>query len=230
MKVLINESIAKAFSSFTNLECVALPPYKRLSAPVACHADMLFCVIDDTMFCYEDYVKESGLLNELEKSGKRIVYVSNVCEGKYPSDIGLNVLIMGKTLFCNVAHTSKEILEYAKMREYEVINVKQGYSACSTLVIDENNAVTADMGMYKKINECGKKALLISNEGILLDGYNCGFVGGASSVIDKNIYFFGDINTLGDHDKIKHFVECCGGTIFSISSGRVYDFGGIKLV
>ena len=230
MKVLINEAYADEFSRFTNIECIPLPSYERLDLPVSCHADMLFCVIEDTLFCYKDYVKLNALEKIIADTGKRIIYVDHVCEKSYPNDIGLNALVMGKTLFCNSKHTAKELIEFARSRGYKIIDVKQGYSSCSTLVIDENNAITSDKGMYKAIKEQGKNVLYISNSDIVLEGYNCGFIGGATAVIDKKVFFLGDFKTIRQAASIEQMISDCNGTVFSILSGRVYDFGGIKLI
>ena len=230
MKVLINHEIAKEFSSVTGIETIPLFPYNRLDLPVQCHADMLFCVLDDTIFCYEDYVKEYGLLSCLTEGGKKICFVSATCESKYPKDISLNVLVMGKTIFCNVRHTAREILCYAESNGYKIVNVKQGYAACSTLVVDDNFAVTADKGMIDAIKAEGKECLLADCDDIVLEGYKCGFFGGASGVIDKNIYFFGDVDMLKNGEKIRTVLNDKNYDVFQITSGRVYDFGGIKVI
>ena len=96
MKVLINHEIAKEFTTVTGIDVIPLYPYKKLDLPVCCHADMLFCVLDNTVFCYEDYVDEFNLLSVLFGEGYEVEFVSKRCGNKYPDDIALNVLVMGK--------------------------------------------------------------------------------------------------------------------------------------
>ena len=230
MKALINESVAKIFEEKTGISTIPLKPYKRLDFPVASHADMLFCVLDDIIFCYRDYVCENNLLNELNSSGKNIVFVSKKCEKEYPQDIGLNVLVMGKSLFCNVKYTAEEILEYAKERNYSITNVKQGYSSCSTLVLNDNNALTSDPSIYNAIIKAGKNAFLVDNSTIKLDGYGCGFIGGASGVFGQNVYVFGDISSLSNGKQAREIICNLGYNIIPILLGEVYDFGGIKFI
>lgn len=230
MKALVNFQIVEDFSSITGVEAIPLMPYVRLDSPVASHPDMLFCILDKTIFCYEDYVKENALVDVIEKEGYEVVFVSNQCVPKYPGDVSLNVLNMGKTLFSKVENTAKEVLDYAKKNGYEVINVNQGYAACSTLVIDENTAITSDKSIAESIKTAGKEALFVSNGDIILPGYNCGFIGGASGKIGEGVCFFGDVNTLEDREKILDLLDRKKQSIISISSGRVYDFGGIKLL
>lgn len=230
MKALVSCQIAFEFAEKTGIEAIPLKPYKRLDTPVATHADMLFCVLDKTVFCYEDYVIDNGFESIIRAEGYDLVFVSNKCAPEYPNDISLNVLVMGKLLFCYVKHTAKEILEYAKKSGYEVINVKQGYSACSTLVIDENIAITSDKCIASAIEGAGKEVLFVSNEEIILPGYNCGFIGGATGKMGGSVCFFGDVSALKDGERIVELLSRKKQCIISISSGRVYDFGGIKLL
>jgi len=230
MKALINYEIADAFYNATGLDVIPLKPYSKLDLPVSAHADMLFCLLDKTIFCYEDYVKENNIYNTLKDSGLNVIFVSNECKKNYPYDISLNVLVMGKTLFCNIKHTAVEIVDYANNNGYKIVNIKQGYSACSTLVVDENNAITSDTGVASAIEKEGKKALLVDNSDIILKGYNCGFIGGASGVHGKKICIFGEPDYLSCKNKIEEIINDCNKTIFSILAGRVYDFGGFKII
>ncbi len=230
MKVLINHEIAERFSAITGIEAVSLYPYKKLDFPVQCHADMLFCVLDNIIFCYEDYVTEYDLYDTLAGSGKEVRFVSAVCGSKYPSDIALNVLVMGDTIFCNISYTAKEVLEYARERGYKIVNVRQGYAACSTLVICEDLAITADKGVCDAIKKQGKECLLIYPDEVVLDGYNCGFCGGASGKIDNTVYFFGDISLMKSAGVITQIAKDKNFELFQISSGRVNDFGGFKVI
>ncbi len=230
MKALVNYQIAEAFENKTGIETIAIKPYSRLAPPVASHPDMLFCVLDKTVFCYKDYMLENNLCDIVRDEGYDVVFVSKECTAEYPNDISLNVLVMGKDLICNGKHTAPEILEYAERNGYTVCNVKQGYSACSTLVIDENTAITSDKGVASAIETLGKRAACVENTDIILPGYNCGFVGGASGKVGRSVCFFGDIDTLQNGKLIHNLLIEKNTPIITISSGRVYDFGGIKLL
>jgi len=229
--VMSNEACTPFSKKVNNIPIYPLKQYSRLDIPVSSHGDMLLCIIDDTVFCYNDYYYDNvETFVEIEKQGKKIKFVSKECSSKYPNDIALNVLIMGKTIFCNTENTAPEITEYALQNGYEVINVKQGYSACSTLVIDEDLAITGDIGMKKAIESASKKAFLVDNSKIILHGYNCGFIGGAGAMIDKKLYFFGPTSFFENYPEIMDFFAIEGIEIISIIPDQVYDFGGIKLI
>lgn len=230
MKALVNFEIAQELACATDLDVIPLNPYNKLDKPVSAHADMLFCILDNTVFCYKDYVEAEGLYDIIKDEGYNIVFVSNECEKKYPNDVSLNVLVMGKTIFCNVKYTAREIIDYANENDYTVVNVNQGYSACSTLALDENNAITGDKGMEHAITRAGKNALLIETDDIILSGYDSGFIGGASAVLGEKILFFGPPKALLDGCKIVDYLLELDHPYFFISLDRVYDFGGIKLI
>lgn len=230
MKILINNNFANEFQDVLGVPCIPLPPYENLDFPVASHADMLFFILDNVVFCYEDYVKKNGIDMVLKSEGYTLFFVSKKCEKSYPNDVSLNVLKMDNLILCSEKCVAKEIVEYAKNNGYKLVFVNQGYSACSTLIIDENNAITSDKGIYNALVKENKNVLLASNEGICLHGYNCGFFGGASGVFKKKIYFWGDINSLDGYTKIEDFISKCGFEICSISQGKVYDFGGFKVI
>lgn len=230
MIAVLSSLISKKFEQFTGIRALPLKPFSKLDLPVSTHADMLLCVLDNRVFCYKDYFFDNvSLFEGLMQKNYQITIIDKDCKKKYPNDIALNVLVIGKTLFCNEKYTANEILTYAKDREYKIINVKQGYSACSTFVIDKKHAITADMGMKRALEKENIDVTLISNEGIKLDGYNYGFIGGSGVIIDDTAYFFGNIKTHPDFEKIRKALDNKNIKIFSILPNDVYDFGGIKL-
>ncbi len=211
------------------VDWIPLKPYDKLDLPVNSHADMLIFIIGRKIFCYEEYFEQNKSIFEgLEDY--EIVKIAKKCGAKYPDDIALNALVLDKLIIASLKHTSSEILEYAKGAGYKLINVNQGYSACSTLVLNKDTIITADKGIYDAVIAEGKDALLISAGGILIDQYSYGFIGGASFVIDDTVYFFGDISKHQDYEKIKGKIDSLGMKISSIMLGNVFDFGGIRLL
>ena len=229
MIALINECIAESFENVTKIQTIPLKKYERLDYPVRCHADMLFCVLDNVIFCYGDYYEQN--CKDLDTiKGYKIVKTTHLCSKEYPHDIGLNVLVIGKHIFCKREYTAHEILEYAQENGYKIVNVNQGYSSCSTLVVDENSAITSDKGIYEALQNEGFDSLLVSTKEIKLEGYNCGFIGGSGCFFNKTAYFFGKIERLQECEKISAWLKQKNYSYFSIFPGDVSDFGGVKLL
>ena len=229
MIAVLSSLIAEEFSRKTNMDTIALSPYEALDAPVGTHADMLICRIEDTVFTYNGYYNNNTELFSKIKEKYKLVLIDG-CKREYPHDIKLNVLTVGKNLFGRLDSVAREVLDCAKENGYALINVKQGHSACSSLVVNENAVITSDIGIYNALVEENIKALLVSTHSISLQGYNCGFIGGAGGVLDNVAYFFGDIREHDDCDKILAFLKSEKCDVFSILGGGVYDFGGIKFL
>ncbi|MBQ4509861.1 MAG: hypothetical protein II984_03980 [Clostridia bacterium] len=231
MIALISNQISSQFQNATGIKTFPLMPYNKLDLPVSSHADMLICVIDKNVFCYSDYYNESkSIFDEIEKLGYKIIKVNHQCDIKYPHDIGLNALVIGKKIFCKRNYIAKEIIEYGEANGYKIINVNQGYSACSTFIIDENSVITSDLGMQKAFQNEGINTIIVPNNNIILDGYNCGFVGGCGCILDNNAYFFGSIKDtfIENCADIEAFFEIKNIKFHKVIDGRLRDFGGVK--
>ena len=231
MTAVLSKLVSEKFNKVTGIEVLPLEAFCNLDAPVSSHADMLLCVIEKNVFCYEKYCLENArIFDKISSLGYNVIKVKKPCAKEYPGDIALNVLIMGKTLFCNIKNTAVEIINFAKSNGYKIVNVKQGYSACSTLILDERHAISADPSIISAIKREGKKVLESSPEGISLDGYGCGFIGGASGVSGKKVYFFGDYKSHPSHAEIDAFLNKNGFEPIKILDTKLCDFGGIKFL
>ena len=229
MLAILSSEISEIFYEKTKIEVLPLPFYEKLDTPVATHADMLISVIENTLFTYEDYyLKNKKIFKKIEDYYK-VVKVKHKCQNKYPGDIGLNVLVIGKKIFANLKNTAHEILDFAKKNGYELINVNQGYAACSTLVLN-GGAITSDISIYNALLKEGIKSLLVSTSNINLPGYNCGFIGGATGTFGNKVYLFGSLTRLIDNEKISSFLSDLNYEIIEILPEEVYDFGGIKII
>ena len=231
MLAFVSCDIAEQFENITGVEALPLQPYCRLDKPVSSHADMLINIIEDRIFCYEDYYLENkSVFEKAESRGYSIVKCTPPVSSRYPYDIGLNALAIGKRIFGNIGHLSRELASFANEKGYRLINVKQGYAACSVLVLGDSCAVTADVGMKKAMEKENIEVILIDDSSIKLDGYNKGFIGGATGVVCDNICFFGDFNSLDGYENVHKKIKHLNLNEISIMSGDVYDFGGIKVI
>ena len=231
MKAFLNIEACKGFTEATGIEVCPLRPYKKLDLPVSSHADMLINIIEENIFCYEDYYWDNKEIFDIaEKNGYKVIKCTPPVSSQYPHDIGLNALVMDKRIFGKIDFLSTELKAIAIEKGYELINVNQGYTAGTTLALDGQNAVTADVSVKNALESCGIKVTFIREQNIKLPGYNTGFIGGAGLVCDGKIFVFGNAETLLDYSKIKAHVDALEMSIISILSGDVVDFGGAKLI
>lgn len=200
-----------------------LPPYRKLQTPVATHPDMLMCQVNDTLFVPRDYYLE----NKSVFDGVCVTPVDAHIQPEYPSDVCMNALIMGDTIYGRVDVICREVLESVKKHVF----TKQGYGACSTLVIAQNAAVTADKSIAEALLQNGVDVCLIQQGHIILEGYNYGFIGGASvRVFADCVAFFGDLSKHPDYEKMRDFANKYQTRLLSLSDAPLEDFGGGKLI
>ena len=126
----------------------------------------------------------------------------------YPSDCGLNCVVMGDKLICNINTTHPDVLSSATDKRYKLVTVNQGYAKCSVCVVNSNALITDDESIYRSCQINQIDSVLIKKGSIRLDGFDYGFIGGCTGLIDKNkLLFNGDINYHKDCNKIIDFLN-----------------------
>ncbi len=189
-------------------EPLLLPPHPSLPKAVASHPDMLLFFAKDAIFTEQAYYRIAK--NELDAisdaTKKELCFVEESLSSDYPNDVLFNALPMGEHLICNRKHTAKKILDSVSG---EIIDVRQGYSKCSTVPIAPNALLTADPSIAKKASVFGFDVLRIQEGYVSLPPYSTGFLGGASGFAPytkiPEIYFFGDLEFHPDKENILAF-------------------------
>lgn len=147
---------------------------------------------------------------------------------KYPKDILYNVAALKDFVICNSRYTAIEILLAYKDTKRNILNVRQGYSKCSTAIVTGNSIITADVGIYKTAVSNEINALKITEGHIKLTGMNYGFIGGATGLIDKHtLAINGDVNTHPDAELIKSFCKQHNVELLPLNDGMLEDIGSI---
>ncbi len=204
---------------------VRLPEYSYLPKPVSSHADMLLFYDGKKIITHKGYYYENKDL--FDTLGIEIELSDEFMGDVYPNDILFNaVLTSAGQLFSKSEYTSSLIKEKSK----KLINVKQGYTACSTCKVSQFDFITTDEGLCRIYKENGINSLLVSKNGIYLPGYDCGFIGGATVVLPEGVCFFGDASYHSDYDKILDFADKAGKKIISLSDEKIMDIGGAVVI
>ncbi len=165
-----------------------------VDGPISDHPDMFMCKLGTA--------KNSRII----KCQDPAVELSN----KYPADIAYNAACTGKYFIHNLKHTAPALLEAATDLGMILVDTKQGYAKCSTVVVDEDSIITYDRGIAEACIEAGmkeKNILLIEPGNIELAGYNTGFIGGTSGRIGNVMYFAGNLSEHQNFEEIRSFIE-----------------------
>ncbi len=210
-----------------NVNLIKTIPCKELYNAISYHPDIALCVLDKNNIVvapnvfdyYQDVLKNYNI---------NIIKGYSYLENKYPNNIQYNVALLGKFAIHNFNHTDKKILDYLEDNNFKKIQVKQGYSKCSTCVVDENSIITSDLSIHKASLENGLDSLLIDIGHIDLFELNYGFIGGCSGLISEDILAFtGNIKNHPDYHRIKSFVNSKNKTIIPLSDEPLLDLGSI---
>lgn len=211
-------------------EIIKMPICDGLDAPVSAHPDMLLFVGKGKLICHEKYYNVAKLEIDLavKKGGLELLIVDEKWEREYPRDVIFNAAPIGDKLICNKKYVSRAIVEL--YGEENVIDVRQGYSKCASVIVGEGGVITADPSVAKGARGAGIDVLMLSGQYIALDGYDTGFIGGASGDDGEHVFFSGNVDIHPDAEAIKEFCRAHGRTAVSLSDEPLYDYGTLMFI
>lgn len=202
-------------------QCVNVIPSDRVSPPICRHSDVLYKKLkSDTIIasaCQKDNFKQ------IERLGYKIIVNDDLKPG-YKTESYLNYIFNNKYLIYNSKTAQKPPAKF--LENITEIKVNQGYTGCSTITVNENAYITDDQGIYKTLKNNEIDCLLIPKGEIVLDGYNYGFIGGASVKLNnKEILFFGDFAENSTKQMIINFLLKYNMNALFIENKKLTDIG-----
>lgn len=209
-----------------NIKALITQRSNCLSSEICYHSDMLLLNFAEGVVLIDESQK-NNIVNYLTM-GYRAEFLKNRVMSLYPTDSLLNTVVIGDKIICNPDTADKQILEFAAKADYKLISVNQGYTKCSVCVVNDNAIITDDESIYNACSKKGIDTLYISKGSVKLDGYDYGFIGGCTGLIDKNkLLFNGDINYHKDCNKIIDFLNTYNVYPVIIENEPLYDIGSI---
>ncbi len=221
---LITEEIRASFIE-NNIEIIPVKDCAALPSPTRSHADMLFFKA-----CENLWIAQKGAFEALEITSPSVHFITDDFDlptVEYPHDIRFNAALISGFLFCRERYVSPRIVENVKAK---IVDIRQGYAKCSMCKVNEYSFITSDPSLKKAGDKCGLDVLLISPGYIGLDGYDYGFIGGASGLCGKRLFFFGDITKHPNYNEIHSFIKSRGVEEIMLSKNPLYDYGGVLFV
>lgn len=222
----VSEEIQKNLSNL-GLEIILMPPSSLVAEPISSHPDIQLFIHGNTAFLQPEIPLD--FIRSIEKYCD--IHLCSIKPGsEYPLDIAYNIACTGNTAIHKISETAPEIKKYFSEKNINLINTAQGYTRCSTLIVDSNSIITADKSIYKASVSSGIDSLLITPGFIDLPGYKYGFIGGTSGVLDKTVLFSGTIDHHPDSVTIREFIENRGMSMRYLSCNPAVDIGTIFIV
>lgn len=187
------------------------------------HCDLMAAHLGGRRIAACEFLKYSQLFNNSSIPDIELFTVQNPTGKAYPMDAGLNFCLIGGKLIYNPNTADKSVV--AKL-DCEMIPCKQGYTKCSICVADENAIITDDSKIARIAAANGIEALLVDKGLATLDGFEYGFIGGASFKIDKNkVAFTGMIRNTYERNKIESFLSKRGIEAVYLTEHELFDIG-----
>ncbi len=147
---------------------------------------------------------------------------------RYPEDCAFNAACTGKYFIHNLAYTQPVLLDAAKEMGMTLIDVNQGYTKYSVVILTETAIITYDEGIAKACEPYEDLEVLLVQPGhVRLDGYDTGFIGGASGRVGNELIFNGNLLRHPDFSRILDFAESHGLTCKWFPEYQLTDIGSI---
>lgn len=201
----------------------------RISSELSNHPDVLTLNYETGKWLVENKnsTDENGAGYSPLYMNNMLKHVKYYIGNKYPADCIFNSFVIDKKIFCGAVNVGMyEHIE--ELNGYDIVQFKQGYAKCSTIIVNEHSFITGDKSIDKILKELHYDSLLVNNESIRLNGYKNGFIGGCAGKISDNLLVFtGDIENHTDFNNIKDFCLNQGVEIHSLSNDPLYDYGGL---
>lgn len=152
-----------------------------------------------------------------------LIKIAAPLKPEYPYDAGLNICIVGDRLIYNPKSANPQIVSQINGAR---LCCKQGYTKCSICVVDENSIITADNKIAFIASAAGLNVLSVNEKLTALDGFEHGFIGGASFKINRNeMAFTGTINNSNERKRIESFLDNRGVQAVYLTDEPIFDIG-----
>lgn len=188
---------------------------KRLSG----HCDLMAAHLGNNVLA----VQENAVADCENIHNAELIRIPTPTKPEYPHDAALNFCIVGDKLIYNPKTANVSIIDSLKLN---LLACRQGYTKCSVCVVDEASIITADNKIAQIALDAGMSVLYVKEDLAALDGFEHGFIGGASFKISRNeMAFTGVINDAGEKLRIESFLNERGINAVYLTSERLFDIG-----
>lgn len=190
------------------------------------HPDIFFCKTKDTLICAINTPKK--YLTLLRQKNISFSLGANALKSKYPKTALYNAVVNDKILIHKIAATDAKIKESTSHH----IDIKQGYTRCNLVFLDNNTFFTSDQNIYTTLNhykEAGIhfSGIYIDPKQVRLPSFPHGFIGGTCGIFENNIVFAGSLKFLKNGKTLKNFITAAGYNIIELDNTPLFDCGSI---
>jgi hypothetical protein len=200
------------------------PPSNLLYEAVCGHPDMLMHIYGNGVIVHKDM--DTEFIQTLASLNYSVYKSNSSLQSKYPHDVLLNSLCLGGLFVHSINFTDTKLLSLLKTRK--LINVKQGYTKCSTCVVTNQAVITSDISIANALTIEKIDVLLVPPGDIILPGLNYGFIGGATGLLESNVLaFYGHLDHYLYGKEVLSFLKKHKVEPVFLRNGKLIDRGSI---
>lgn len=190
---------------------------------VAGHPDLFFCQQQQQVVVAPNVPEQYlTILQEYDISFIK----GNLSVGKlYPQTSRYNAVVTNNLLIHNMKYVDPSLKETFAGKE--LIHVNQGYTRCNLLALNNEFFITSDKGIFRQLQKRQMDVHWFSPEGILLPGFEHGFLGGCLGVFENRIFIIGSLSHFPEGEKLWALLESRHYKIVELYDGPLYDGGSL---
>lgn len=185
------------------------------------HPDIFFCLVNNKLIHATNLPAEliQSMKVHLTEEGTKAV------GSQYPFSAPYNAVVTSDYLIHNTNITDQRILEHSKHKQ--AINVRQGYTRCNLLVLDNRLFITSDQGIAESLNHYKLQVIYFDPSKIRLPGFEHGFFGGCCGIIDHRVLMTGSLKYHKNGKEVKRSIEKLNYELIELSDEPLFDGGSI---
>lgn len=209
------------------IEPIFIPDNPNVDGRLSGHADLSVFHAGGEEIWLAPYLRGSAFAARLAALGAR-VHIADISQSPvYPRDAQLNIAALGSAFIYNPKASYAPVTEYlAAACGMRGAPVRQGYAKCSVLVVDEHAIITQDAGIARAARGIGLDVLEIAPGHVALDGFEYGFLGGASfKLAEDTVAFTGTLAAHPDWARISAFLAARGVSAVYLTAQPLFDIG-----
>jgi len=208
------------------LAIIPVPDNPFVDEKLSGHADLSVFYDGSSVIFLSPHLKGSALEEGIRNWGLNVILPDIIQDNLYPNDAQMNICLIEKTAFLNSKTAAQPIVDYLVNTGVTIYNVNQGYTKCSTCVISGKSLITSDRGVALAAENAGFDCLMIEPGFINLEGFEYGFIGGTSFLIDVGtVAFTGRLDEHPDRDRILAFIIKHGLKPVFLTDIPAFDIG-----
>ena len=167
-------------------------------------------------------------IEKIRESGLEVILGEQDVGEKYPYSSAYNAVSTENLLIHNFRNTDASITRL--LEDADLIHVDQGYTRCNLLSLSDEHFISSDAGIVRTLGRFDKDCLYVDPEGILLEGFKHGFIGGCCGIHQNKVFILGSLAHLNEGAMMKQYLHDHGFEVIELYDGPLFDGGSILFI